>query len=270
MSVAGSSRTATPRTAGTRRAHPQAEERLSAIGKVAAIVGTLATDNRLSSIARTVGLPTSTVHRILQELVDVGWVRDDGEHGYLVGARLLAIISRANDDTTLLSVARPILRDLRDTTGHTVHLAMRQGDEAVYIEKLDGRRSYQMRSHVGLTIPLHCTAIGKALMAEMPADEVRAIVKRTGLARHTEHTITRLDQLLGHLDTIRRRGFAFDEEENELHIHCVGAAVVDRRGVPVAGVSVSSLSFDIDEPRMRRHSELVVAAAHQIAHALGA
>lgn len=254
----------------SRGSRARTAERPNAIGKVAAVLEAVSTESRLSKIAAAVELPVSTVHRILQELVEVGWVRVDEQHGYLLGARLLALGARAADGATLVRISSPILRDLRDSTGHTVHMAVRQGDEMVYLAKLDGRRAYQMRSHVGLTIPLHCTAVGKAVLARMPLDEVRALVGRTGLPRRTEHTIGRLDDLVRHLEIVRRQGYAVDEEENEAHVWCVAAAPLNPNGTAMAGLSVSSLTFDIDEARMQRHTKLVVAAAHQISSALGA
>ncbi len=167
-------------------------------------------------------------------------------------------------------MADPYLRDLRDATGDTVHMAAREGDEMIYLAKFDGRHAYQMRSHVGLTIAMHSTAVGKCLLAALSPSEVRAIVARVGLPKRTEHTITEVDKLLEHLEVVRRKGFACDEEENEVQVRCVGALVVDSHGLPVASVSVSSLSFDLSPVKFRRHAELVVAAAHRISHALGA
>lgn len=254
----------------THTEEPDRGERASAIGKVVAVVEMLATENRVSNIARAVQLPTSTVHRILQELVKVGWARDDDVHSYMLGVRLLAITARADNSAYLVRVGLPILRKLRDATDRTVHLSVRQSDEMIYAAKLEGHRAYQMRSHVGLSIPLHCTATGKALLAALSVDEVQAIVARTGLPRHTEHTITDLDMFLEHLEAVRRQGFALDEEENEASVRCVGAVVIGQRGIPIAGVSVSSLSFDVDDALMRRYAELVVAAADEISRALGA
>lgn len=248
----------------------RAQPAMSAIEKVVAVAEALGQEHRLSEIARITGLPTSTVHRILQELVVLGWVREGDDHSYRVGVRLLSLAGRASDDSEVARIARPILRALCERTGHTVHLALRQGDEAVYVDKLDGRRVYQMRSRIGLSIALHSTAIGKALLARLPDDEVRLIVVRTGLPARTDHTITDVPTLLAHLTVVRRRGFAVDDEENEAHTRCLGAAVVDHRDLPVGGLSVSSLAFDLDAHQIRRFAPLVVGAAREVSAALGA
>ena len=241
----------------------------SAIAKVVRVVETLTHEHRLSDVARATNLPTSTVHRILQELVQLGWVRETGDRGYALGARLFALVGQAGDESQLARLGRPIISALCEQTGHTIHLAVRQGDEAVYVDKLDGRRAYQMRSRIGLSIPLHCTAIGKAVLAALPDEDIAEIARRTGLARRTAHTITDSDELLRHLRAVRRLGFAIDDQENELHTRCIGAAVVDSRGAPIGGVSLSSLVFDLDKKKINRIAPLVVDAGAALSEALG-
>ena len=243
---------------------------MSAIEKVVAVAEALGQEHRVSEIARITGLPISTVHRILQELVVLGWVQESDDHSYRVGVRLLSLAGRAGDDSEVARIARPILRALCEQTGHTVHLALRQGDEAVYVDKLDGRRVYQMRSRIGLSIPLHSTAIGKALLARLPDDEIRLIAARTGLPARTERTITDVPTLLAHLTLVRRHGFAVDDEENEVHTRCLGAAVVDHRDLPIGGLSLSSLAFDLDAEHIRQFAPLVVGAARELSAGLGA
>ena len=241
----------------------------NAIGKVAAVVSALTEEGSTSGIARRTGLPSSTVHRILQDLVAVGWAREDGNRGYLLGAQLLALAGRATDQASLVRVAHPTLQELSDRTGHTVHFAVRTGVEAVYIDKIEGTRVYQMRSRVGLAIPLHCTAIGKAVLAELPEAEARAVLTRAGMPARTSNTITTVDDMVSHLEVVRRRGYSLDDEENELSIRCIGAAMRDQSGVPIGGVSLTMLSFELNPDRVRRLGALVVEAASRITRDLG-
>ena len=207
--------------------HPA--DRATAVAKVVRVVEALTEHSGVSEISRTTGLPTSTVHRIIQELVSLGWVRGDGDHGYLPGAGLLTLSAQAASDAAM-SIVVPSWSTLRDATTHTVHFALRQGDQAVYVAKVEGRRAYEMRSRVGLAIPVHCTGIGKALLAALTEEEVRAILQRTGMPPTTPRTITDPDAMLEHLRTVARRGYAIDNEENELHTRCVAAVVRDHRG----------------------------------------
>jgi IclR family transcriptional regulator, acetate operon repressor len=241
----------------------------NAIGKVAAVVSALTEERTTSGIARSTGLPSSTVHRILQDLVAVGWAREDGSHGYLLGARLLALAGRATDQVSLVRVAHPTLQELSDRTGHAVHFAVRTGDEAVYVDKIEGSRAYQMRSRVGLAIPLHCTAIGKALLAAMPEAEARAVLGRAGMPARTTHTITSMDAMLRHLEVVRERGYSLDDEENELSTRCIGAAVRDHSGAAIGGVSLSMLAFELEPDRVRPLASLVSQAAARITSDLG-
>jgi IclR family acetate operon transcriptional repressor len=246
-----------------------APQQRSAIAKATAVVEALAHDHSISGIGRRTGLPVSTVHRILQELAELGWVRNDGDHGYILGARLLSLAGQAADSDTVARTARPVLQRLSEQSGYAAHFALRSGDEAVYVDKVEGRRSYHMRSRVGLAIPLHCTAIGKALLAHLPSEEVLAILARTGMPAMTPHTITEPDEMLKHLESVRQRGAAIDDEENEADIRCVGAAVVDHRGITVGGLSVSGLAFEVDAEKIEHLVALVRGAAKAVTAALG-
>jgi IclR family acetate operon transcriptional repressor len=241
----------------------------TALEKVVAVTEALANESRLTDIARVTNLPVSTAHRILQELVAVGWAREGRGRTYSLGARLLSLPARSSGNEELARLARPALRDLSARTGRTVHFALLEGDEAVYIDKIEGgRQAYAMKSRIGGSIPLHCTAIGKALLAAMSDEEVRAIAHRTGLPRLTERTITDPGDLIKHLATVRERGYSVDDEENETHTRCIGAAIVDHRGDPIGGVSVSSLVFDLTGPEVRQMAPQVVEAARQVSAGL--
>ena len=244
-------------------------DRGGAVAKVVRVVEALTECRGISEISRRTRLPTSTVHRIIQELTALGWVRGDGEHGYLPGVGLLTLTARAESLAGITSIVQPALQGLRDATTHTVHFALRQGDQAVYVAKIDGRRVYQMRSRIGLAIPLHSTAIGKALLAALPAAEVRQILQRAGAPALTPRTITDPQALLRHLALVGRRGYAVDDEENEEHTRCIGAVVRDHRGIASGGISMSAMAFEVDQERIQKSAPLVVAAAREVSQALG-
>lgn len=241
----------------------------SAIAKVVAVAEALTEHRRLSLIAKVTGLPVSTVHRILHELVAQGWVREGEEHDYSLGPGLLRLAGRAADDSDLARAARPALRALGEQSGFTVHFGVRQGDEAVYLDKIEGRGAYGMRSRIGGTLSLHCTAIGKAILAALPDEDVRGIARRTGLPRRMPRTLTSPDALIAHLETVRARGWALDDEENATRVRCVGAVVLDHRGEPIGAVSVSGLNVDMARVQVARLAPMVVNAARQVSSALG-
>jgi IclR family transcriptional regulator, acetate operon repressor len=240
----------------------------SAIGKVVCVLEALADHRRISRIARATGLPASTVHRIVQELVELGWAREGGEHDYLLGPALARLAGQAEDYAELARPVRPVLRELVDRTGFTVHFGLRHGDEAVYVDRVDGRGAPRLGSRLHGAIPLHSTAIGKAILAALPESDVCVIAGRTRLRPRTGRTVTSLPDLLAELALVRAQGWALDDEENVPRIRCVGAAVLDQRGGPVGAVSVTGLADDLERRAMGRLAPFVVRTAREVSAAL--
>jgi IclR family acetate operon transcriptional repressor len=224
--------------------------------------------SRLGDIAERARLPKSTVHRILRRLVARGYARAEGDGVYVLGPRVLTMAAEMLQRLDATALAAPILRELHAAVGHTVHFAMLSDDEAVYLEKLvDPGLPYQFASRVGGRIALHCTAIGKSLLAAMPSDEV---VGRLELVRRTPRTIVSVDELRAELARVRERGFAIDDEENERNIRCVGAAVRDHTGAATHAISVSALTVELSVEDAVELGPRVMAAADAVSEALGA
>ena len=220
---------------------------------------------RLGDIAARAQLPKSTVHRILRRLVERGYARADGDGSYALGPRVLTMAGEMLHRLDAIVLAQPVLRALHADVGHTVHFAMLSGDEAVYLEKLvDPNLPYQFASRVGGRIPLNCTAIGKSLLAAMPALPPLDLVPRT------PRTLVSADELRAELQTVRERGFAIDDEENERNIRCVGAAVRDHTGAATHAISVSALTVELSADDAVALGPRVVAAAQAVSRALGA
>ncbi|MGC7100896.1 IclR family transcriptional regulator [Amycolatopsis lurida] len=241
---------------------------LSAADKTLSVLEALADHSRIADIAASAGLPKPTVHRILQTLVRHGFARPDGHGSYVGGPRILSLAGRFLQRLDIAEQVRPVLRDLQESTGWTVHLALLSGDEAVYVAKLEGAKPYHLASRVGMSLPLHCTSIGKAILASLPDSEVRALAARTGLAARTSHTITDVDALLAELATVRSRGHAEDHEENEPGVRAVGAVVHDHTGQVLGALSAATL-VHLAEPD-DHVAALVTRAAFAASQALGA
>jgi IclR family transcriptional regulator, acetate operon repressor len=221
--------------------------------------------SRLGEIAERARLPKSTVHRILRRLVERGYARAEGDGVYLLGPRVLNMAGDLLQRLDATTLAAPVLRELHADVGPTVHFAMLSDDFAVYLEKLvDPGLPYQFASRVGGRIPLHCTAIGKSLLAAM--DEI----PRLRFDRRTENTIVSMEALRAELERVRARGFAIDDEENERNIRCVGAAVHDHTGAPTHAISVSALTVELSWDDAVVLGPRVVAAADAVSAALGA
>jgi IclR family acetate operon transcriptional repressor len=221
--------------------------------------------SRLGDIAARAQLPKSTVHRILRRLVERGYARAEGDGMYVLGPRVLTMAGEMLQGLDATARAAPVLRALHAEVGHTVHFAMLSDDEAVYLEKLvDPGLPYQFASRVGGRIPLHCTAIGKSLLAAMP------VLPRLELVRRTPNSIVSADELRAELERVRARGFAIDDEENERNIRCVGAAVRDHTGAATHAISVSALTVELSVEDALALGPRVVAAAETVSEALGA
>lgn len=237
-----------------------------AVDKAFDVMEALVEHTRLADIAAATGLPKATVHRILRVMVERGLARPTGDGGYVSGPRMLAVAGRVMHRLDLPAQVRPQLEDLQRRTGRTVHLALLSGDEAVYVAKVEGDKPYRLASRVGMSLHLHSTSIGKAILAAMGDGEVAGIAGRTGLPRRTPRTITEVDALLAEVAATRARGWAEDHEENEAGVCAAGAAVYDHTGHVVGGVSAATLVLEAGH---RQVGPEVVATARQISKALG-
>ena len=243
---------------------------VNAVEKVLAVLEALAEHRRLTDLARSTGLAKSTVHRILQTMVEGGFAVFDEDNGYGPGPRMVGLAGRTLGELDTSVGAEPVMRRLQERFSATVHMAVIAGDEAVYVRKLEGNKPYRMVSRVGMSIPLHCTGIGKALLAAMAEEDVASLVQRTGLPRRTPRTLTTLEALMADLRTTRDRGWAGDVEENEDGIVCAGAAIRDHSGRMTAAISVSQLRSDPTAVALDVVGPEVAAAAAEVSTGLGA
>jgi IclR family acetate operon transcriptional repressor len=177
----------------------------------------------LSRLATESGLPPPTLHRLARTLVDLGYLRQEASRRYLLGPRLFLLTEGSS--SMLNAVVLPHLTHLVAEIGETANLAMLDGDQVAYVAQVPGRHSMRMFTEVGRRVHPHCTAVGKALLARSTDDEVRALLGRTGLPRHTAHTFTEPDEFLTELGRVRDLGYAVDEGEQEVGVRCVAVAV---------------------------------------------
>jgi len=224
----------------------------------------------LTEIARRAKLHHATVYRLLSTLVAAGFVAYGPEtRKYRLGLKILDLAGNLVENIELREVARPTLLRLAAQTGETVHLATLDQDEMVFLDRVDGLQPVTLRTRVGFRAPAHVTAVGKAFLAFSSPAAVERLLRSRPLLRHTEHTITDRETFLGHLETVRRQGFALDNEEHRLTIRCVGAPILDHAGVPVAAVSIAGPMFRLSNRRIRALATLVKEAAAHISAALG-
>src|SRR3954447_5610926 len=159
-------------------------------------------------VAELSRLPVSTVHRFLANLVSAGFLNRDGEGIHHLGIACFSIGQAAAGQLDIRRLSLPYLRELNQQTRETIHLTVRHGLTAVYVEKLDSPEPLRIHSRIGASIPLYCTAVGKILLAYLPEAERESILKHLELKRFTENTASNLQELHAELHRTRKNGFA--------------------------------------------------------------
>nr|WP_211176570.1 IclR family transcriptional regulator [Pseudonocardia acidicola] len=202
----------------------------------------------LAELCRRTGLPKATAHRLLAELAD--WdIVERTPTGVRLGMRLFELGQLAPLQRGLREAAAPFLTDLFEATLETVHLAVPDGTDVVYVQKIDGRRGPAVASRVGGRMPAYCTGVGKALLAFGPPERLAAVLA-AGLERRTPRTVIAPGLLDQELAAVRRRGVAEEHEESTVGIACVAAPVLDAAGLAVAAVSITGWVNRMDTTRL--------------------
>ncbi|MFR9756163.1 IclR family transcriptional regulator [Streptomyces sp. TR06-5] len=220
----------------------------------------------LSELSGSSGLPLPTIHRLMRTLVSCGYVRQQPNRRYALGPRLIRLGEGAS--RLLGSWARPHLARLMEETGETANMALLDGDEMVYVAQVPSRHSMRMFTEVGRRVLPHTTGVGKALLAYAPADEVRALLSRTGMPAATERTLTTPDAFLDALATVRETGYAVDDGEQEIGVRCVAVAVPE--APTPAALSVSGPAGRLTEAATDRFAPLLREVARDLSAALTA
>jgi len=214
-------------------------------------------------------LPVSTVHRFLVNLENAGYLNCSRDGVYQLGIACFAIGQAALGQLDLRRVSLPYLEELNRQTRETIHLTLRHGLLAVYIEKLDSPEQLRIYSRIGAAVPLYCTAVGKIMLAYMPDEERERVLPQLGLKRFTTNTVGNLQELAAELYRVRKNGYACDLEEHELHIRCIAAPVWDHEGKVNASVSITAPMVRMTVTRLRQLAPVIQTAGLQISRALG-
>lgn len=224
----------------------------------------------VTEIGKRINLHKSTVHRILQTLHYRGYVQKENDNDrYYLGLKIVELGSRFLNDLEIRKVAGPLLADAAEKLDEAVHLVMCDAGDVVYLDTKGSSQVISMNSKVGRRAPMHCTAAGKAMLAFLPEDEVKNILRAKGLARLTEKTITDTEELFRELNMVRENKIAFDNEENEVGIICLGAPLFDLSGKIAGAVSVSGPANRIMAKGMEKIGEVLKKVGEDISTRLG-
>lgn len=236
---------------------------LEEVAKSEGEVGVTELGNRLD-------LHKSTVHRLLKTLCYRGYIeQNDQTDSYQLGLKLLEFSNKILDGIEIRSLAKPHLQNLMEKTKETIHLVVRDGDQGVYIDKVESPQTIRMSSKIGSRVPLHCTSVGKVLLADLAPKQVKALLGAGKLKSFTENTITEIDNFLDELKEVKQKGYAIDDSEHERDVRCVAAPVRNFTGGVIAAISVSTPAFRFSLSEIEEMSFPVRETALDISKRLG-
>ncbi len=258
---------------GRRRLGEKAGESVQSVVRALRLLEALG-DSRgeigIAELSRRVGFHVSTVHRLLATLIALGYARQSPETGrYALGAKAFHVADSYLGQMDLRLAVRPTLERLSRETGETANLVILDGREALYLDKVESPQSLRIYSRIGRRAPLHCTAVGKVLLASRSQDETDALLGREPLDVLTRFTIVSRPQLRRELEKVREQGYALDIEECEAGASCIAAPVRNAQGETVAGVGISGPHVRMGPQRIQELIPCVVRAAHQASEQLG-
>ncbi len=205
----------------------------------------------VTELSRRLKLHKNNVFRLLATLESKGYVEQNKiTENYRLGLKALELGQRYIKQVGLIKQARPFLEEVVDRVGETTYLGIMRDGYAIYLDAAEADRTVRVVSRVGLRLPAHCSAIGKAQVAFLSESELERIFPSKTLERFTENTITDRDELFEHLERVREEGYALDNEEYEREVRCVGVPVFDYTGRVVGGISVSGPAYRMDPSRL--------------------
>lgn len=225
----------------------------------------------LQDLSTELGLNKSTVHRILNSLICMDYVRQDPETSkYSLSFKFCRISTQILSQNNMVDLAKPYLKQLAEQSGEIVHLVQLDGMNAVYIDKVEStHNTVRLVSMIGKSIPLYCSGVGKAMLAEMPDEKIRYIWEQSDIRRLTDYTVTDFAQFEKLIEDIRKNGYAMDNEENELGVRCIAVSLKSFSGKPSYAISISAPKDRMSDERIQELKEMILGTKEQILKEVG-
>jgi DNA-binding IclR family transcriptional regulator len=245
---------------------------VQSIERVLDIIETLSTEQNglgVTELSRRIDLHKSTTHRLLSTLARRGYVAKRADSSYQIGLKLIEAVSCYINSLELQTEARPYVAQITSELGLTSHLGVLEGDQVVYIERMDVFSGIKLYSQIGLRMPAYCSSLGKCLLSGFSKDELKRVLANCSFTGFTPNTLTSFDALYADLKQIRARGFAIDNLEYSLNNRCIGAPIFDYRGEIIAAISASGPPTILAEDRIPDIADYVKAKALNLSRDLG-
>lgn len=224
----------------------------------------------LAELQHLLQLNKSTVHRLLTSLVHMGYVRQNEESGrYSLTLKIISLSNQLLENLDIVDEIRPYLKKFANDLGETVHFVQIEGTDAVYIAKEESyQNSVRMVSRIGNRIPLYCSGVGKAILADMSLEKVKKIWDESSIRPLTPYTITEYPKLLERLEQVRAKGYALDDEENELGVRCIAVSIPRYDGTPKYALSISAPVTRMSDERIAELSHVILEMKRNLLNVL--
>lgn len=225
----------------------------------------------LHQIAKTMQMPKSSAFNLLHTLMQYKYLRKpDNSPRYQLSLRMFEVGSAAVNHVDVTGVLRQYMADISRACNETMHCGIMNGLDVLYIDKMESTQSIRMSSHVGVRMPLHATAMGKAFLACFSNEQVRALYGERTLASLTKNTVTDMEELIRQLDMIRETGYATENQESNPNVSCVGVAIRGRDDLAAYALSISAPSFRMGEKEIAEYGQMLLRAQRKIQRVLRA
>lgn len=222
-------------------------------------------------LSKELNLNKSTVHRILNSLICMNYVKQDSETlKYSLSFKFCQIANQILAQNNMIDLAHSHIKALAEQTGETVHLVELDGINAVYIDKVEASvNSVRLISQVGKSIPLYCSGVGKALLADMSDAKVKSIWEKSDIKKLTQYTVTDFTEFQNLIAQIRENGYSMDNEENELGVRCIAVSLKGFQGRSAYAISISAPKDRMSDERLEQFRELILDTKKQILQEIG-
>ncbi|MCX4269999.1 MAG: IclR family transcriptional regulator [Lachnospiraceae bacterium] len=223
----------------------------------------------VSDVARRLSLNKSTAHRILNAITDRGYLEKTADGIYSLGMQFVELTSRKLGSIELTTEAKPFLNELTAKLGQSSHLAILDGSDAVYIDKVEVTKNLRLYSQIGKRIPVYCSGLGKSLLFDTDNQTILSLLRNCSMERLTETTLLTPEAVLEEIEIGRKQGWTVDNEEHDEGIRCIAAPVYDYRGKVIAAISSAGPSSFFMAEKDKEYSKIVCQIAQNISERMG-
>ncbi|WP_096186882.1 IclR family transcriptional regulator [Evansella halocellulosilytica] len=225
---------------------------------------------KITEISEKMMLHKSTVHSLLKTLEKHHYIEQDKESNkYRLGLKLFERGNFVGYTLDIRGLAKEYLHSLAQKTNLTVHLVILDGKEGLYIDKVESHTASILYSRIGRRIPIHCSGVGKALVADKSDKDLESLLTDYEFIKRTENTITEKEEFLQEIELVRQRGYAIDNQENEPGVYCIAVPVRNYSGEVVAAISISSPVMRVTDEQKTKNIELLKQASNELSQKLG-